>query len=177
MRIPKSYEYDVYFSPGFSPWGWASWKRALAHIDWNVSDYRDFLANPSQLKAFRQIGEDLPDLLARQQSGELDDWVLPMTYSVFKNNLLTVRPTCSLIDNIGHDGSGLHCKPTELFRNDFSTAKAVHNFPQTISIDERLMRASRLAHSKSFFHRAARKGLDLILKTRRQITSQQKQTW
>ncbi len=169
MRIPKGYEYDVYFSPGFFPWGWASWRRALDVIDWDVPDYEEFITSPSRIEAFRQIGEDLPGLLARQQAGELDDWVLPLTYSQFNNNFVTVRPVQSLIDNVGHDGSGLHCHDTEIFRNDLSLARSRYRFPHGIFIDERLLRACRLAHSRSFMHRAARRILDQALKARRWV--------
>lgn len=169
MRIPSGYEYDVYFSPGFFPWGWASWRRVLDVIDWSVADYSDFVESPSRVEAFRQIGDDLPNLLARQQAGELDDWVLPLTYSQFRNNFVTVRPICSLIDNVGHDGSGLHCEDTELFRNDLDRARTVHRFPNGIFVDERLIRAGRLAHSTSFMHRAARRVLDQALRARRWV--------
>lgn len=174
MKIPESYEYDAYFSPGFFSWGWATWRRALAHVDWSVSDYDDFLASPSQLQAFQEIGGDLPDLLERQQRGELDDWVLPFTYSLFKNSFLTIRPTRSLIDNIGHDGSGLHCKSTELFRNDISGAGPINNFPKAVFVDKRLMRSSRFIHSRSPFYRAARRILDLMWRTRKWVTGQRR---
>ncbi len=170
MPIPKSYEFDVYFSPVFSCWGWATWRRALPYIDWKVRDYKDFLGSKSSFRAFQRMGENLPDLLARQQSGELDDWVLPLTYSQFKNGFLTVLPTQSLIDNIGHDGSGLHCKSTELFRNETINRIKNHKFPSAIFVDDRIMRANQIASSNAFAYRLARRVLDFGLRLRRNVS-------
>ena len=167
LKIPESYTYDAYFSPLFSSWGWATWRRSLDYIDWDVNDYDDFCANPESVRAFRHIRDDLPELLAQQQSGESDDWTLPMAYSQFKNNFLTLYPVHSLIDNIGHDGSGLHCFDTELFRNDIERAGEVSSFPAAIYLDDRIMQAGRSAFSNSFVTRVKRRVLDTVLKARR----------
>ena len=167
VKIPESYTYDAYFSPVFSSWGWATWRRSLAYIDWKVSDYDAFRADPIAIRAFRHIRDDLPELLAQQQNGELDDWTLPVTFSQFKNSFLTVCPKRSLIDNIGHDGSGLHCFNTELFRNDIDSAGEVVSFPDGIYVDDRIMQASRAAFSNSFLARVKRRVVDQGLKLRR----------
>ncbi|MDA7949160.1 MAG: glycosyltransferase [Hyphomicrobiaceae bacterium] len=172
MEIPESYTHDAYFSPVFSSWGWATWRRSLDYIDWDVSDYEAFRANPDSIRAFRHIRDDLPELLAEQQKGQSDDWTLPMAYSQFKNNFLTLCPVHSLIDNIGHDGSGLHCFDTELFRNDIDHAGDVISYPDAIYLDDRIMDASRTAFSNSFLTRVKRRILDQSLKLRRARTKQ-----
>lgn len=166
MRIPAGYEFDVYFSTGFFPWGWASWQRVLPFLDWSAAGHEQMLQSPTLRRAFSRVGEDLPELLRRQQRGELDDWVLPFTYSQFRNHFLTVSPVRSLVDNIGHDGSGLHCEDTQLFRNDVSKPWMPARFPDVVFIDEEMTAAARAAHSRSLYFRARRRLIDSALKVR-----------
>lgn len=166
MRLPARYNYDIYFSTGFFPWGWASWERAVDAIDWNGPGADALERQPVLKRAFAKVGENLPELLARQQRGELDDWVLPLTYSQFRNHYLTVSPVHSLVDNIGHDGTGLHCHDTRLFRNDVQGAPAPRRFPDAVFVDEEMMAAARAAHSRSLYFRARRRFIDGALKVR-----------
>lgn len=166
MPIPSGYEYDAYFTPRFFPWGWATWERTLDVVDWAVTDFRRFLTSDSEVQALRDVGDDLFELLVRQQAGEFDDWVMPYSFSQFKNGYLSVAPVRSLINNIGHDGSGLHCMDTRLFGNAVSDVGPVRRLPVTIFADQRLMRASRRAASKSLVERARRRIIDGALKMR-----------
>jgi len=166
MRIPSEYEYDAYFTPRFFPWGWATWERTLGVVDWAVSDFHRFMSTASEVQALRDIGDDLLDLLVRQQAGEFDDWVLPYSFSQFRHHYLSVCPVRSLVDNIGHDGSGLHCHDTRLFQNAVSDVAPVLRLPETIFADQRLLRASQIASSNAIVRRAYRRAMDSALKVR-----------
>lgn len=166
MPIPRAYEYDAYFTPRFFPWGWATWERTLDNVDWSVSDFQRFSASKSEVQALRDVGDDLFELLVRQQAGEFDDWVLPYSFSQFRHGYLSICPVRSLVDNIGHDGSGLHCADTRLFDNSIADVGPVRRLPVTIFSDRRLIRAGQRAGSKSIMRRAQRRLMDSALKMR-----------
>jgi hypothetical protein len=170
-RAVTRYRHDAYFSRGFFSWGWATWRRTLKSVDWSVSDYDRFLADRNAVRAFGRAGGDLPKLLALQQKGVLDDWVLPFTFSQFKQNAVTVRPVYSLIDNNGHDGSGLHCANTELFHTNISRAKTEFAFPDFIYVDDRIEMLNKAFHSNKPAYRVLRRIADTYLKLRRPVRS------
>ena len=109
MKIPKDYEYDIYFSPRAGSWGWATWKDRWDNADWEVKDYNEFLKNKQLQKEFNKGGDDLTDMLIKQMNGDIDSWAIRWCYTHFKNNAYCIYPTKSYVDNIGMDGSGVHC--------------------------------------------------------------------
>ena len=56
IEIPVDYNYDVYFSPRASSWGWGTWKDRGETVDWKVKDYDNFIKNTIiKYPAFCQI--------------------------------------------------------------------------------------------------------------------------
>ncbi|RIV23425.1 glycosyltransferase [Fibrisoma montanum] len=101
FRKPVDYTYDAYFFPRTGSWGWATWADRWQLVDWNVSDFDQFMRDPVQRRAFNQGGDDRVRMLQRQQNGEMDSWAIRFCYSQFKNKALTVYPTISKVNNIG----------------------------------------------------------------------------
>ena len=61
-------------------------------------------------------------------NGKQDIWSLSWTLTHYLDNSLILYPSRSLIENIGFDGSGVHCVTTDIFKtkgkkkkSDFST--------------------------------------------------------
>lgn len=123
MKFPPGYIYDVYFSYRNSCWGWATWQDRWAKADWYIRDYDDFVNDKIIQKCFEKGGEDLTDMLMNQMEGKIDSWAIRWTYAHFKNHGLALWPVLSYVNNIGHDGSGIHCNATTTPSNDLSLAK------------------------------------------------------
>jgi hypothetical protein len=150
MKIPESYPYDVYFNPRASSWGWATWKDRWEKADWEVKDFDEFLKNQDLQKKFNQGGEDMAKMLIRQMNGEIDSWAIRWCYAHFKNNAYCIYPVVSYIDNIGHDGSGVHCGKARKnkFKNNNLNQKKELVLPEEIKIDEKMMVNFRKVYEK-----------------------------
>lgn len=109
LNIPESYKNDTYLSLRFGSWGWGTWENRWNKVDWNVKDYDQFKCDAESQKLFNRGGPDLSKMLEMQMNGEIDAWDIRFDYFHFKNELLNVRPTKSLTNNIGLDNSGTHC--------------------------------------------------------------------
>ena len=57
-------------------------------------------------------------MLENQLNGEIDSWAVRWYASVFLNNGMCLHPARSLTNNIGHDGTGVHCGPSDTFAVD-----------------------------------------------------------
>ena len=110
IKIPKSYNHDVFFTRRLCSWGWATWKDRWNLIDWEVSDFESFNGNKRYKKSFNMGGRDLSNMLKAQMEGEIDSWAIRSCYSQFKHNMYTVYPVKSKVKNIGFSGSGTHGK-------------------------------------------------------------------
>jgi hypothetical protein len=110
LKFPSDYEYDVYFAPRASSWGWASWHDRWKDIDWQVKDFESFIKNSEQKKRFNQGGSDMVRMLSRQMRGEMDSWAIRWCYHQFKMQQMTVFPMRSKIQNIGFGDNATHTK-------------------------------------------------------------------
>ena len=100
---------SVYFAPRICSWGWGVWEDRWESIDWELSDFKEFIKNRKAIKYFSHGGKDKISVLIGAYQGFNDVWAIICEYGRFKcNNSLVVYPKCSKVKNIGSDGSGIH---------------------------------------------------------------------
>jgi len=106
--------------PITSTWGWATWNSAWRYFGAAESEIEKLLSNSNRKRAFDLDGSyPYTRRLNQQLNGKSDSWGIRWYLSVFIRDGLVVYPPETLVQNIGHDGSGTHCK-VEL-KNDSST--------------------------------------------------------
>lgn len=111
LKGKKAGESSYYFSKVPITWGWATWKRAWAGFDIEMSTYPEFKAK----KKFKDVFSHKLmrwywiKMLDRVFSGEIKTaWDYQWFYSMWSNNELCITPNVNLVQNIGFDGSGTH---------------------------------------------------------------------
>jgi len=143
MKFPKRYKEDVYFNYRNFSWGWATWADRWEKADWEVKDFNSFLKDKKAQKRFNRGGDDLTPMLIAQMKGEIDSWAIRWSYAHFKNNVLSVCPVYSYVNNIGHDGTGTHCGTSSVYKNDLSKSKRQCSFIKSIKVNKKVMDAFR----------------------------------
>lgn len=108
IKVHNDYKYDNYFTLRSSSWGWATWKEKWRKIDWTPSDYKTFLTSSASKRKFNKMGSDMSSLLSKQVKGKINSWAIRFCYHQFKNDLYTVYPTVSKIQNIGFGADATH---------------------------------------------------------------------
>ncbi len=141
LTIPEDYDYDVFVSLRNSSWGWATWSNRWEKIDWEVSCYKAISTNPQMKEAFNRGGDDVFKLLDMQHKGELNIWSIQFTVAHFVNHAVSIVPTQSYVDNIGHDGSGENCHIGDGLQNGVLSEKENIKFLDIIYEDKRLINA------------------------------------
>jgi hypothetical protein len=108
----KRFLNQSYFLPLSSSWGWATWRdrwREYLEIHEDVAD--QILADPAMCRAFDLDGTyPYSKMLRRSRNGEVSSWAVFFQAFVFWKKGLVLYPPKSLIQNIGFDGSGAHCR-------------------------------------------------------------------
>jgi hypothetical protein len=120
FKMPNGYSSDIYFHPRSCSWGWATWRDRWRSIDWEVKDFDSFWNSKKARRMFDVGGRDLSIMLARGLKSEKNfgnPWDIRFCFSQFKHHALTVLPTRSYVNNIGHDESGVHCQTTDMFNH------------------------------------------------------------
>jgi GR25 family glycosyltransferase involved in LPS biosynthesis len=108
-------EYDVYFTGRTNSWGWGTWKdrwdkyEVDDHILDRIRDYEESSLN------LAMWGNDLEPMFLNRITGKNDSWAVYWSLKVIELNGLCITPYVSLIQNIGCDGSGVHCGKDDRF--------------------------------------------------------------
>ena len=153
MKIPKNYDYDIYFSPRAGAQVWATWKDRWEKADWEVKDFDEFLKNKELQKRFNYSGGDMADMLISQMEGKIDSWAIRWCYAHFKNNALCIYPTKSYINNIGFDGSGVHSGKSKKYKigEDNLNMVKIPRLPKKLELNSKLMNNFRKVYKTKIF--------------------------
>ncbi len=120
LEIPDTYHQDSYLLGRFSAWGFATWKARYDKITYHLSSSEvvQNLNNPRFLKQLCKSGVDIPEMLMREVDGEIDALDIKIMYQQALHGWYTLYPKKSLVQNIGHDGSGVHCDRTSKYHHE-----------------------------------------------------------
>ena len=104
--------HSYYFSNIPFIWGWATWKRAWKQYDVKIESYPEF-------KKFAKIenyflNKEMRNFWVKKFDGvysqKIDTWDYQWTYSILKNDGLSITPNYSLVTNIGFDEQAMNTK-------------------------------------------------------------------
>jgi hypothetical protein len=141
LQIPPTYREDAYLSYRSSSWGWGTWRDRWSQVDWSVSDYAEFVIDARAQELFRRGGDDLPPMLEMQMSGELDSWSIRFDYAHYKHDALCLHPVVSKVQNIGFDGSGVHCSDSDDYHVELDPGERPFSLDPDLAVDASVLRA------------------------------------
>jgi len=125
--LPESFFYRAAGS-----WGWATWERAWKHFE---PDIHVLEAQFDEQKKKEFTIEHTMNFWKQVQEfkrGKNNSWAIRWYASIFLKGGLTLNPAQSLVNNIGHDGSGMHSGINEIY-NVIINPNPVTQFPEVIS--------------------------------------------
>lgn len=107
---------QAFFLKGADCWGWATWQRAWDLFERDGSKLLDELEKRDLQKEF-DFNNAYPyfDTLKQQAIGNTKEWDIRWYASMFLAGKLTLYPSMSLVKNIGHDATGVHCSNSNIF--------------------------------------------------------------
>lgn len=100
---------DVYFTGRAGSWGWSTWKDRW---DLYQEDYKmlvEMKKNPEVNHQLNVWGQDLEKYLLHNIDGSSDSWAVFWALQCIKAGGFCPTPYYSLVDNVGFDGTGVHC--------------------------------------------------------------------
>lgn len=127
---------ETFFLKGADCWGWATWERAWQKFNPSAVEI-DKLLQKAKLYSELDFGgvANYQRMIKRQISGEIDSWAVRWHASTFINNMLTLYPRKSLVQNIGADGKGTHVNKTDKFFVELSHFPVqINNIPLSPSL-------------------------------------------
>ena len=118
---------ETFFYRATSCWGWATWKRAWDKFELDAKKLLAKFKDEKQRWEFDIRGTmNYYKMLHGQARNNKDAWAARWYASVFFNNGLCLHPGTSLVNNIGHDNTGLHCRLTDIYNVEVSKERVLH---------------------------------------------------
>ena len=108
----------VTFLKRFCPWGWATWSDRWPRFNPNLKEIvEEIVASGTELSSMgRDIERYCNDPIFL--NGKSDTWSINWILAHYLTDTYAVFPKQSLIDNIGFDGTGVHCTDTDVFQHE-----------------------------------------------------------
>ena len=122
---------ETFFTRYVASQAWGTWQRAWVFLDEDINNLvQQFDANKiaaftfdNTMNFWRQIQQ--------QKEKKIDSWAVRWYASVFLHGGLALSPHQSLIENIGHDGTGVHSDVSRIF--DVTVREEpIRNFPPIV---------------------------------------------
>lgn len=115
IRIPTSYDKEVFLLKRFNAWGFGTWKHKFDPFSYSINK-RKYKRNIDDIKpVLERYGNDVSRMVKKEVDGKMDALDVKIMYHQALRDLYTVYPTGSMTRNIGFDGTGLHCGQTNRF--------------------------------------------------------------
>ncbi|OGI20890.1 MAG: glycosyl transferase [Candidatus Melainabacteria bacterium RIFOXYA12_FULL_32_12] len=112
---------NTFFMKGADCWGWATWKRGWDLFEHDGKKLLQELENKKLTYEFDFNGSYIYiDILKAQVTGINSSWAIRWYASAFLKDRLTLYPGKSLVQNIGLDGIGTHCKITNVYDSNLA---------------------------------------------------------
>lgn len=125
---------ESFFYRAATSWGWATWARAWQHFEPNI----DTLMQQFDTKKKTAFAIDNSMNFWKQMKdfkrGKNNSWAIRWYASIFLKGALTLNPSQSLVNNIGHDGTGIHSGMNDIY-NVIINPRPILKFPKSIEED------------------------------------------
>lgn len=120
---------DYYYSILSHIWGWASWRRAWQHYEFDLKTAR-IPTEDSYKIAFNKNNifiDYYQSNFLQVRNQQIDTWDYQWLYAIIRMNGLAICPEVNLVQNIGF-GEGATHTMQETIWNKINIAKALHSF-------------------------------------------------
>tara|TARA_A200000113_G_C8835687_1_gene345185 strand:+ start:254 stop:1165 length:912 start_codon:yes stop_codon:yes gene_type:complete len=136
---------DCYFLRGGDCWGWATWKSKWKLFNPDSRALLNYLKSRKLTWKFDLEGAyPFTKTLENSLLGKNDSWAIRWHASLFLAKHYCLYPPISLIENIGLDSSGTHCKSSDRYKNIGKINR--YRFPSEVKQDVIMFQKIRKFH-------------------------------
>jgi len=157
---------ETFFTRHVSSQAWATWDRAWQSFEPNIDKLIDAFDNEKKY-AFELDGTmNFWKHIQEFKVGKNNSWAIRWYASVFLKEGLSLQTAISMVENIGHDGSGVHSEKSNIFSVEINP-NPISYFPTEITENTKAFNAIKhfLKYRKgNLFQRAFRFINNRILK-------------
>lgn len=149
-RSKKARGQEFYFSQLITSWGWATWADRWCLFD-DKNFNLDIISTEEEQRRF-DMGGTCPytKMLKEQLANHSVTWDVAWYFRAFERGLLTLTPVCTMVNNLGMDGSGVHYSNDAIDNNRKRQMEReyVFDFPEKVALDAAMQKLEQAGMQK-----------------------------
>ncbi len=150
---------DVFLWRVMNCWGWATWADRWKYYERNIDKIIESFSEQDIYRFNLDGTHNFWEQVIGNKKGEINTWAIFWYATIFKNNGLCLNPSKSFVQNIGHDGSGVNCGQSDVYKINICTNDKIQFLKK---IEENKLAVERIKKNykslkKPFFIRAFNK--------------------
>lgn len=106
---------DIFFCGRSCSWGWGTWKDRWQKYSKDAQIIERLKSSQEKSRDLACWGCDLEQMVYDAIQGKNNSWAVYWSLLIIEKNGICINPIQSLIQNIGMDGSGVHCGVSKRF--------------------------------------------------------------
>ncbi len=111
---------DVFLWRVMNCWGWGTWKDRWQHYEQDINKSIKSFSKEDIITFNVKYGDFWKQVETNVKKRDFN-WDIRWYATIFKKNGLCLNPTQTFVENIGLDGSGIHCGKTEIYTSTLSS--------------------------------------------------------
>lgn len=133
-------------------WGWATWADRWSSFEKDTDKLIKSFSR-KDIKRFNLDGViDYWDQVLANKAGRIDSWAIYWYATIFRNNGLCLSPVQTFVENIGHDGSGVHCGKRKKHIDQLNLNKRIR-YEGTIAESKKYVSMIKKIERKSWYQK------------------------
>ena len=156
---------ETFFIKGADCWGWATWRDSWSIFESDGKKLLNKLKNRNlQSEADFNNSYGYTKMLKNQISGRNNSWAVRWYMSAFLEDMLSLYPGKSYVQNIGHDAEATHCKfETDQFNIELNSQFKLSKINISEDVSSKLKIENYFKTiQKSFLHKIKSRFLNLL---------------
>lgn len=126
---------DAYFTHRANSWSWGTWKTRWLEYSRDYTILGRIKNDELAAKRLSIWGEDLEGYLLGNIYGNCNSWATFWSLKIIEKNGYCIAPYKSLVENIGFDGTGVHCGTGEIWTDLLGEEERLTiNLPEIIEL-------------------------------------------
>jgi hypothetical protein len=116
---------DAFFWRNVNCWGWATWQDRWMYFEKDVDKLIHSFSRRDIYRFNINGAYDNWGQVLANKARRINTWAIFWSATIFQNNGLCLNPSISLVENIGLDGTGVHCGLATIYYGDFSVKEDI----------------------------------------------------
>jgi hypothetical protein len=125
------YEESAFFCQVMNCWGWATWKNRWQHFERDTTRLLKEFTRAEIARFDYDSAHPFFSQIRANARGSISTWAVFWYATIYRRGGLCLNPRVSLTENIGFDGSGVHCGDLDPFKGGVSSLPQPFRFPSS----------------------------------------------